>query len=203
MGTIRVTMVLALCGSVVAAAPVPKDRVEPPYYPTKVGTKLVYDYLDGNDELVFVVTEVKDIKGGKRVTIERRDLRKPVPEVVDVTGAGVFVVAGPSGELDPPAAILRIPFRVGDKWKFNYDETPGIRAGSVGTDTVIGVEKVKVPAGTFEAVRVDTEVTNTVGEKVWHFKFSRWYGPHVGLVQEKDEKGELIRALKTVTLPKE
>src|SRR5262245_18895935 len=100
MRTIRVATVLSLCWSVALAAPVPKDRKEPPHYPTLVGTKLVYDYQEVG-ELVFVVTEVKDIKGGKRVTVERRDLKEPIIDVVEVTESGLVQVEH-SGELKFP-----------------------------------------------------------------------------------------------------
>jgi hypothetical protein len=181
---------------------VPDDRPAPPYYPTKAGTKLVYDYSRGEGELVFVVTAVKDIKGGKRVSVERRDLNEPVPEAVELTAAGLVRVEGPDGKLDPPQVILPVPFRAGVTWKYKQVESP-TGAGAVGTDTVVGVEKVTVPAGTFEAVRVDTDCTYTWRGGVWVLKRSRWYAPHVGMIQEKDKDGNLVLALKSVTLPKE
>src|SRR5262249_38412729 len=105
MRTTRVALVLSLCWAVVSAAPVPDDRPTPPYYPTKVGTKLVYDYSRGEGELVFVVTAVKDIKGGKRVSVERRDLDQPVPEAVEVTAAGNLPGGRPHRETEPPDGI--------------------------------------------------------------------------------------------------
>ena len=47
--------------------------------------------------------------------------------------------------------MLKVPFRPGDAWLWDAGE------GQRGTKTVAGVKRVKVPAGTFEAVRVDSE----------------------------------------------
>src|SRR5262249_43215969 len=161
MRTTRVALVLSLCWAVVSAAPVPDDRPTPPYYPTKVGTKLVYDYSRGEGELVFVVTAVKDIKGGKRVSVERRDLDQPVPEAVEVTAAGILRVEGPDGKLDPPDVILQLPFRAGATWKYQRGETP-TSAGAVGTGTAGRVGKGTGPGGTVAAAGGAEDRTRTL-----------------------------------------
>jgi len=202
MLTLRVATVLALCGLGVSAAPVPKDvpNRETYYYPIKVGTKWVYDCQ--GDDIILVVTEVKDIKGGKQVTVERRDLAETIAqEVMEVSGSGLVQVAGPGGESDPPAVILRVPFRAGDKWKFKWEESR-VRAGNEGTHTVVGVEKVKVPAGTFEAVRVDTDVTSVTRGEATRGKVSNWYAPNIGMVKREND-GTATWVLKSFTPPKE
>jgi hypothetical protein len=201
MRTAYVALVLALCGLLAAAAPVPKDQGESPYYPTKVGMKLVYDYQEVG-ELIFVVTEVKDIKGGKRVTVERRNLKEPIIAIFEATGRGLVEVEHGEQKLAPPVVILPTPVRSGDKWSYKLPEAP-CRPGVECTHTVVGVEKLKVPGGTFEAVRVDTEYKGFLRDAVWDYKYSRWYAPHVGLVQEKLADGKLVAVLKSITLPKE
>ena len=86
-------------------------------------------------------------------------------------------------EYKPPYCLLKLPHKVGDKW--GGDKETGEPM------TVAGkVEAVKVPAGTFEAIRVDQGPLT-----------SSWYAPGVGLVKY-DYNGNK-QELKSFTLPKE
>ncbi|MBY0460989.1 MAG: DUF3108 domain-containing protein, partial [Gemmataceae bacterium] len=108
-------------------------------------------------------------------------------QVAEVSAAGVFRTQSAGTVMDPPLALVRTPFRAGDTWAFNT-------AGLDGTKKVLGVEAVKVPAGTFDAVRIETDYT-TGGVRR---KSEAWYAPGVGLIK-LTEDGRDTMLLKSFT----
>jgi hypothetical protein len=163
-------------------APVPKHLAgdRPVYYfPTTVGAKWVYD--DTNGDYVVVVTRVEERKGTRVVTVERETGDGRVPEeVMEVSATGFVRTHYPGGVLDPPLEILKVPFKVGDSWPFRLD-------GCEGTKTISAVETIKVPAGTFEAVRVDTEYTRANQRRL----VRSWYAPGIGLLRMTEDGTDL------------
>lgn len=175
------------------AAPVPKHLKKDQstyYYPTTPGAKWVY--VSTNREWVYIVTKVEDRKGTKVVTVESEtdDKREP-EEVMAVSATGFFRTHDSDGPIDKPLEILRVPFKVGDSWTFHF-------GGAEGTKTIGAIETIKVPAGTFEVVRVDTELKrgNQVRLTRW------WYAPGVGMVQ-MSEGDTVVWTLKAFTPGKE
>lgn len=77
-------------------------------------------------------------------------------------------------DLAHPWVMLKLPSKAGDTWA---DDDPE----EVGSNTVREIEKVKVPAGTFDVVRVDSEYTR--GKKSENMKNSFWYARGVGVVK--------------------
>ena len=171
------------------AAPVPKHLMKnrPAYYfPTTVGAK--WEYESGT---VVVVSKVEEGKGAKVVTVTY-DGQKGAPfEVVEVSAAGLVRTVSGGGKLDPPLVMLKGPVKVGDSWAMST-------AGLEGAKTIGAVETIKVPAGTFEAVRVDSDYT-FVGRRRLN---SAWYAPGVGLLK-MTEDGNTIWLLKSFTPGKE
>ncbi len=173
------------------AAPVPKHLMKNQgpvyYYPTTVGAKWVYD---GDHELV--VSKVEDRKGAKVVTVEQETAKgRNVNEVMEVSEAGLARLSCGGAPFDAPLDMLRAPCRVGTTWKVNT-------AGIEGTDTIAAVETIKVPAGTFEAVRVDAQYTFVNQQRT----YSAWYAPGVGLLK-MTEGDKVIWLLKSFTPGKE
>ena len=195
MGRLLAVFVSLAFGTGTPAAPVPKD---PPkgraYFPTAPKTKWVYD--QGGHDLTLMVTEVEETRAGTVVSVAFLAGDEWLPyEKVQVSDAGLTQLENVNGELDPPLVWLKVPFKAGDSWNFKWMDEKG-------TDTVRGVEKVKVPAGTFDAVRVDSEYT-FAGKKMKH---SSWYAPGVGRVKEisGSDKEEMIEiVLKSFTPGKE
>lgn len=181
-------LVVSLSGVLIApAAPVPKHLMKAPvcYFPTTPGAKWVYD--EAGSESVFVASAVEERKGTKVVTVERDDRSGRVAEeVMEVSATGTVRTHGRSGVLDAPLEILRVPFRVGDVWAFKS-------GGLEGTKTVVAVETIKVPAGTFEAVCVDTAYTFG-GQKR---QSTAWYAPNVGIVKVIQQDTNSTRVLKS------
>ncbi|HEY1186967.1 MAG TPA: hypothetical protein VGE74_04885 [Gemmata sp.] len=150
------------------AAPVPKHLMKRPgaghYFPTTPGTKLVYD------NTTLVVANVETRGGTKVVTVDYDT--GGCYHVVEVSASGVVRTQSGSVALDVPYVLMRSPVEPGDSWQV---KTPNLE----GTKTVGAVETVKVPAGTFEAVRVDTDYVSQ-GRR---YKNVSWYAPGLGLVK--------------------
>src|SRR5262249_38094565 len=66
-----------------------------------------------------------------------------------------------NGALGAPALVMPAHLAPGTTWKSEYVETPpgGTPVHYVGTDVVDGPERVRTPAGEFDAVRVSTTAT--------------------------------------------
>jgi DUF3108-like len=165
-----------------------------------VGAK--WTYRTGDREETFVVTGVKEKeKDGTRVVSVGRviDGRLAPAKEVKLTGEGVFVVAEGGKERDTPLPLLELPAKPGDKW-----EVDARGPGNVPVKwrrAVGGPEKVKVPAGTFEAIRVEHTYTvpGTDGRPdVVVLTLTEWFAHGVGLVRKASGDKE-VGVLKSFT----
>jgi hypothetical protein len=174
------------------AAPVPKHLMKDPvyYYPIRVGATWVYEDPNGSEE-TLTISKVELADGARVVTVDRVDPNGLVLwERMAVSAGGLVRVEGLGGKLDPPLAMLQGPFRAGTKWE---TKTSGLD----GVDTIGGIERVKVPAGTYEAVRVDADYS--IGGGGARTQTTFWYAAGVGLVRRTDGNAETFRVLKSFT----
>jgi hypothetical protein len=171
-----VTVLSACMLLTVPTAPAPPAT--PAYYPTEVGTENVY--VGGKSEFTLVVSAVAEKDGAQVMTMMRRsprEVRKQPHEIMSVSARGLFLVSSEHAPLDAPICLLKLPHRDGQRWDF--DATfPGYK--STGTCTAHGPEQVKVPAGTFDAIRGESEAQVEGGELG---RTTNWYAPGVGLVK--------------------
>jgi hypothetical protein len=163
-------------------APIPKNLVTPvAYYPTKVGTKLVYDR--NGDEETYLVTKVEKVENGTMVTTEEVRTTGLAPhQKVLVTWEGLFLVSEGGAEYEPAWCTLQLPHNPGAMW-----ETISTRRGILqvrGRRTAKKEERVKTPAGEFRAIVVECEAPSGNGMSEID---TRWYAPEVGLVRLNDE----------------
>jgi hypothetical protein len=184
---------LFVSASLLPAAPVPRDAGKQLYFPTQVGTKLLYDFGPGHGPYLEVVTESEEKDGRYRVTVkttnpEEKDDEDASRTLYEVSHEGVFLLAsclerGPDRiTREPPYCLLKLPHKEGEKWGGNLkDKEPEMVAGKV--------ETVKVPAGTFEAMRVDQGPKSTY-----------WYAAGLGCV--KRQINDSLLELRSYTLPK-
>jgi len=174
------------------AAPALKDPTAGLYYPTQTGAKWVYD-SDGK-EYTHVVTRVEDAGEGKVVSVGRADGDRVIPvRKVTVSDKGVFQSEDGDEKLDPPFCYLKLPAKAGDTWAAN-----GVHQGKTflhGTRSVAGVEDVEVPAGKFQAVRVEWKCTMNSGQT---YKVTVWYAAGVGEVKSATD-GKTVTVLKSFT----
>ncbi len=189
-----VLALVAVGGPHLPAAPVPKHLMpkdQPPLiYPAAVGTKWVYEANGG--EVTIVASKVEDADGGKRITLDRlnADNTRAHHMTMLVSAKGVFLAAELNEPYDAPWCMLQLPHANGQTW-----DTKPARKGQVlvnGTMKAGPVEKVKVPAGEIEAVRVE-----------WSYGgggvATYWYAPGYGLVRQS---GGTNWNLKSVTAGK-
>jgi hypothetical protein len=192
---LAVLPVIAALLTFAPAAPVPKEKPrEAFYYSTQVGTKWVYQTGDG--EFTEVITAVEEKDGAKVLTIGREDNGKVSPwQKLSVSGKGLVRLAIGSNldEVKPSLCLLKLPVKAGNEW-----ETPGTAPGPemTGKMTAHGPETVKVPAGTFNVIRVEWEWKYTGRRDPYKATF--WYAPEIGLV--KLEHNGVARVLKSFTL---
>ncbi len=177
--------IAASIATIAPAAPVPTHLMpkDPPFdFPTRVGTTWVYD-AEG-EEKTLVISRSEDEPGGKLVTTEWVDSNgKRTPrKVVLVTVKGVFMTAEEGEKYDQPWCLLKLPHRERQSW--NSKHSRGRKLAITQTTTTGPVERVKVPAGEFEAARVDFEFVLDDAEEV--HKVTHWYVHGVGLVKSDD-----------------
>ena len=105
-----------------------------------------------------------------------------------VSNDGVFLVAAfleseeSKRHYEPPICDLKLPSQGWGKWNAQPEsEIPSVTGK---------VETIKVPAGTFEAIRVDTGPKSTT-----------WYAPRVGEVKSKTN--DKVVQLRSFALPKD
>lgn len=181
-----VVLLVACAVPSVGAAPVPKHLAKgaPLYAPTTVGTKRVYEHRGA--EQVLIVTKVENRNGKTVVSVEREDNGKRVADdVVEVSEAGLIRTHWAGIDYDPPLVLVQGPVRVGESWAV---KTTGIK----GTKKAAAVETIKVPAGTFEAVRIESEY----GPATAPSKSTAWYAPNVGLIKVIEGDGTVAWLLK-------
>lgn len=177
---------VALLALVAPAAPLPKDAAKPKlYFPTTVGAKWVYE-RDGT-EVTHVVTKVESKDDSKLVSVGIVQGEHVVHfRTIRVSPEGIWQVAHLGWRFTPELVWFKLPIQVG-------------KPQQEGTFGVIGSEKVKVPAGTFEAVKVVEEF----GPKDAPFRISYWFSTDVGIIKttyaEPTASKEAVTVLKSFT----
>lgn len=173
-------LIATLAGTLAGAAPIPKDAGRPgnEYYPLTVGTTWVYK-VAGNETTVRVAG-VERLGKEDCLRMETAVAGGKVSELLAVRADGVYRVKVKDDALKNPVKVLAFPVKLGAAWD--------IDSGFGGVDikgkmTVKGLrEKVKTPAGEFEAVLVESSDVEVGGAKV-QMRF--WYAKGVGLVRQE------------------
>lgn len=92
---------------------------------------------------------------------------------------------GLQASYEPPKQFLPNPLIAGQKWSWSGKDPTQVEHRE--SSRVVGFEKVTVPAGTFRAMKIVTEVT---GGSAIMTKTS-WYADGVGLVKSLTEAGPI------------
>jgi hypothetical protein len=165
----------------VLGAPKPKDTKAPVYMPTAVGTKWVYDDNGRDKTQEVIAAEAKD--GETILTVRHMTDRGEFNLTVAVSAAGVF--GRGTGEHHFDICRLQFPVKAGKSWDVSLAPQEGLLSFA-GKVTVGTVEKVEVPAGTFDAVPVRLKQTSQNGKKLDKPEVTTsWWAPDVGVVREK------------------
>ena len=167
-----------------AAAPAPKAAEETKlFFPTKVGDRWIYLFTvkkdktkDEESEIEEAVTAVEDKKGVKVVTVGRleNDGKVHTNRMREVSEKGVWQMESPGFEpLKTPWVHLKLPHKPGLTWDDDEHER-GM------TLTTHGPDRVKVPAGEYDAIRVEKRKK---GDPKAEPIQTDWYAPRVGIVK--------------------
>jgi hypothetical protein len=182
-------IVLAALAATAPAAPVPDDAKAPVlFFPTTPVTWVYESWgvrWDYSVEVIEVVMSVQDRKGEKVLALGSVHDGKAHPSnsMMAVGGRGLtkgYTIFNERYETGD--RVLRWPIVAGDSW-----------AGRPRPEylewryTTRGWETVTVPAGRYDAVRVDTSRVLHNGKT--ELVTSAWYAPGVGMVRWEDSEG--------------
>ncbi|QEL17549.1 hypothetical protein [Limnoglobus roseus] len=204
---LRALVALFVVAPLAVAAPPPMGakKADALYFPTKVGTKRVYEvtFNGTTTELTIVVTAVVEKDGVWRVTEESDDPTSAVAGgksvmTNEVSDKGVTLVARGAKDLPKPQPLLKLPAKSGDTWDF--DPAPANRSAglqSEATTYVVGKEEdVETPAGKFKAVSVESKRKNPKAERVaGPVAVTQWYAVGAGKVKAVSKIGDRERTM--------
>ena len=102
-----------------------------------------------------------------------------------VSAAGVFL-ADRRGVNDEPLCIMKLPLLKGQQWEFQREFQDGGRSSITGTTGPI--ERVRVPAGNFAAIRIEHVIRIESCLIKAELSSKCWYADGVGLVKAGEHK---------------
>ncbi len=123
-------------------------------------------------------------------------------------GIGHKFAESPDTKITTTGVMIPAKMHVGGVWNQTFEtETPGSRQKSTTVNRITRREKVVVPAGTFDAYRVDYEVETTISDQVPSLvRGTQWFAPNVGMVKSTSvidmEQGEIRSVESTIELIK-
>jgi hypothetical protein len=178
-----VLLALISTASILPGKPVRQVGPEPEllYFPMTVGTE--WEYIDDGSKPKYVITNVERAGEASLVTVGTYQSNGKTTQhayTVEVSRTGIRETLNFHRKIEPPAPWLKLPRAKGDRWESPFSIDGDRRADYV--MTVLGVEEVTVPAGTFKAIRVEQVSTDFVTKTV-NQTITTWYAPGVGPVR--------------------
>jgi hypothetical protein len=93
----------------------------------------------------------------------------------------------------PPQPWFNWPLEVGKRWQYQgVYQDPDRKNQMRDSYRVVGVERVDVPAGAFQAMKIVREVGSSIVDQYWYAPDVRWYVKWVGR-RGKDEFQEVLQ----------
>lgn len=126
-----------------------------------------------------------------------REITAVTPDQIKGTENGhALVMTTDLNDVDSPAGthsdlrLLSFPLEVGKKWSFSdeHDDAQDIGMRLDGTVEVVGYEKVRVPAGEFDAFKLRADAKRALGDARAEESWTYWYSPAVRAVVKWDYK---------------
>jgi len=162
-----------------------KKKPPPDYLPMAVGFWWKYRMVENKQEFTIKVTgkekigdvmcyKVETVAGnGKVMMIEYYS--KPKGKVM--WHREKYIMAKQTVDFDPVRTLILNPLYKGAKWSWKGKGMMDVEIEE--SATVTGFEKVKVPAGKFNAAKVDFKVKQGGQEMAKTY----WYAPNIGMVK--------------------
>jgi hypothetical protein len=156
------------------------------YYPLEVGSEWRYE-LNGKT-VVARVTKQEKMGGHAAGKVDSFiDGKLVSSEHIAVTDEGVYRVAFDGAVPTKPVMILKLPPKDGEVWAVDT----GISGSKIKGSARCDLEKVKVPAGEFDAYRVKGSYTVTLPDgKEQNPEFTFWFADGTGVVRLGTKAGD-------------
>lgn len=168
------------------AAPVPKAvKKVPDYYPSEVGTRWVYAQEDGTNEHTREVTASSTKDGVTDFTVTWKEDGSTQLWEMKKDATGVHRIKQDGLEFNPPHQLVQPKMDAGVEWTSEY--TFGGRSKYKYTRTVGKMEKLKTPAGEFDALPIVSRNLTLDGDET-----TLWYADGVGLVALQHQNGPKV-----------
>lgn len=181
------------------AAPVPTHLMpKTPLFrhPTAIGTEWVY--RNGDQDETFSITAAKEDKsGGTLVTIERVLAGgRSAPYLKLLNSGSAWYLTEETGQTgqptDPPRCFAKAPRDEEQKWEFTVSRPAlGVEVTGVSVQAA-GTERLKTPAGAFDAVKVWTRYS--IGNS-GNTESTFWFASDVGMLQMDKPEKFVLKAL--------
>lgn len=172
-------------------------------FPLSVGAVWTYEATDGNEtwESEVKITGKENVNGAPCFVLEAarkgKEARGQTYITIGSKGAYVVKIKGENsmtGKFDDaiksPIPLLQFPLKKGKKWEWSGSFKILVKEITFKTQSeVLGEEKIKVPAGTFDAFKVKTQryfAGKLGGEE------TRWYAPGTGMVKSVNHSKKLF-----------
>jgi hypothetical protein len=187
MRTAAPSLALLLFALPAAAAPVPKLKAPPDFYPSAVGTKWVYGHDDGTSEHTREVTASDTKDGVTTFTVTWTEGGTTQLWELKKEAGAVYRTKQDRWAFDPAHKLLEAKMAAGDEWTSEYSYGGGKYKY---TRTVGKAEVVKTPAGEFTAMPIISRNQQIDGDET-----TLWYADGVGLValQHKNSQRIVLR----------
>ena len=152
-------------------------------FPLEVGNVWTYKVSGQDDRFTIRVAAFEKAGDYECFRLEATLRDKPVgTEHLLVAKNGVFRARTDKDDVTPPVCILLLPIQKGSAWKGDYKLGGKAASAVFSTNT----ETVTVPAGKFEAVSVQADLTEMGGR----VRTTVWYAANVGVVKQTLEEGK-------------
>lgn len=147
------------------------------------------------------VTITEATAEGYKARVEQGEDASKTREMVLDTDMGLILTASGS-RFAPAARTLKFPLEVGATWESKSEVSlPDGGKSRISSDNkVVGIEKIRTPAGEFEAYKIETR--GGVQGVTWNGFFrvvqTQWYAPSVQRVVRTEYKEQRTSGLDTV-----
>lgn len=147
------------------------------------------------------VTITEATAEGYKAWVEQGEDASKTREMVLDTDMGLILTASGS-RFAPASRTLKFPMEVGATWESKSEVSlPDGGKSRISSDNkVVGIEKIRTPAGEFEAYKVETR--GAVQGVTWNGYFrvvqTQWYAPSVQRVVRTEYKEQRVSGLDTL-----
>jgi hypothetical protein len=150
------------------------------YYPFANGANWQYHTVV-NGQPAYMTLRVANVQwlGGRQAAIVESVVNGKVTatEGVGKSAEGIYRININGNVISPPLQVLRYPVKKGDAWS----TLTTVNGQPMQANVSVDLEKVTVPAGTFDAAAVTIDAISSEG--TCHNK--QWMAPGVGIVKQE------------------